>query len=133
VVVSEERTRSVVEGYLLHGAGRPALFFAVNLEHVEQIRAALEQAGVKARAVTGEMTAEERRPLLKAFSRGEVQALVSCEVLTEGYDEPGVGCVVMARPTMSRALYRQCVGWGLRAATGKGKQDCLVLDVIDRG
>src|SRR5262249_19043925 len=62
-----------------------------------------------------------------------LQALVSCEVLTEGYDEPGVSCVVMARPTTSKALYQQCVGRGLRAASGRDKHDCLVLDVIDRG
>src|SRR5262249_5458902 len=66
------------------------------------------------------------------FREGRLQGLVSCEVLTEGYDERRVSCIVMARPTLSPALYRQCVGRGLRADPGSGKTDCLVLDGLDR-
>src|SRR5262249_11471390 len=75
---------------------------------------------------------EQRRRLLADFREGRLQGLVSCEVLTEGYDEHRVSCVIMARPTLSPVLYRQCVGRGLRADPGGGKADCLVLDVVDR-
>ena len=47
-------------------------------------------------------------------------------VLTEGYDLPDLGCIVLARPTRSMGLYRQMVGRGLRPAPGK--DHCLVLD-----
>jgi superfamily II DNA or RNA helicase len=45
---------------------------------------------------------------------------------TEGYDDPAIACVAMARPTKSRAFYTQCVGRGLRILDGK--PDCLILD-----
>jgi DNA repair protein RadD len=52
--------------------------------------------------------------------------MANCAVLTEGYDNPRVDCVVVARPTRSRALYVQMVGRGTRTAAGKA--DCRVLD-----
>lgn len=52
-------------------------------------------------------------------------------VLTEGFDEPSISCIAMARPTKSQSLYIQCIGRGLRL--WPGKQDCLVLDFTDKG
>jgi hypothetical protein len=54
-------------------------------------------------------------------------------VLTEGYDSPALGCIHMARPTKSRALFTQMVGRGLRPANGDRAQegeDCLVLEYL---
>ena len=127
---TQARAEAVAEGYLTHGEGRQALFFAGDLEAVGQIRAALATRGVGAAAVTGAMKLQERQAILQGFRQGHLQALVSCEVLTEGFDERSIGCVVMARPTQSLGLYMQCVGRGLRLG-GEGKKDCLVLDVID--
>jgi len=50
-------------------------------------------------------------------------------VLTEGFDDPGVSCIAMARPTRSEGLYAQCVGRGTRLHPGK--KDCLILDFAD--
>jgi superfamily II DNA or RNA helicase len=71
--------------------------------------------------------------VLSDFREGQYRVLVGCEVLTEGYDERRVRCIVMARPTQSKALYQQCVGRGLRLDPDGGKEDCLVLDVTDNG
>jgi superfamily II DNA or RNA helicase len=79
-----------------------------------------------ARAVDGETPTDIRRGTLAAHKRGDFQFLVNVGVLTEGYDDPGVACVAMARPTKSRALYAQCAGRGLRIHPGK--VDCLLLD-----
>ncbi|HXJ32243.1 MAG TPA: DEAD/DEAH box helicase [Gemmatimonadales bacterium] len=79
-----------------------------------------------ARAVDGETPTDIRRGTLMAHKRGDFQFLVNVGVLTEGYDDPGVACVAMARPTKSRALYAQCAGRGLRIHPGKS--DCLLLD-----
>jgi len=58
-----------------------------------------------------------------------VQVLCNVAVLTEGFDDPGVSCVAMARPTRSEGLYAQCVGRGTRLYPGK--KDCLILDFVD--
>lgn len=56
-------------------------------------------------------------------------------VLTEGFDDPGVSCLHMLRPTKSQPLYEQCLGRGLRPALGKAQpgEDCLVIDYLPRG
>ena len=55
---------------------------------------------------------------------------MSCGILTEGYDEPSIDVIVMARPTKSQGLYIQCVGRGLRLYPGKA--NCFVLDFTDQ-
>jgi superfamily II DNA or RNA helicase len=79
-----------------------------------------------ARAVDGAADETTRKQILRSFSEGSFQFLVNCALFTEGFDEPSIACVAMARPTKSRALFTQCVGRGTRLAPGKA--DCLVLD-----
>jgi superfamily II DNA or RNA helicase len=131
-VATEARTQAVVEAHARYAADRLTLVFAVDLAHVEQIRQAFVAAGVPTASVTGKTPREERRKALADFGAGRLRVLVSCEVLTEGYDEKAIGAVIMARPTQSKALYQQCVGRGLRIYPEGGKPDCLVLDIIDR-
>jgi hypothetical protein len=69
----------------------------------------------------------ERRRVLADFSRGDVQAVVNCGVLTEGFDAPWCSAVVIARPTSSATLYVQMAGRGLRPYPGK--RDALIIDV----
>jgi hypothetical protein len=48
-------------------------------------------------------------------------------VLTEGFDEPSVDCIMVGRPTTSLPLYMQMVGRGARLCAGKA--DCLIIDI----
>jgi superfamily II DNA or RNA helicase len=64
--------------------------------------------------IVGKTDRQERRDLLKEYSEGKYQFLVGCGVFTEGFDEPTIQAVVVARPTRSRALYTQMVGRGTR-------------------
>jgi hypothetical protein len=84
---------------------------------------------VPAGVVHGAMPPDVRAQALADFRAGQVQVLCNVAVLTEGFDDPGVSCVAMARPTRSEGLYTQCVGRGTRLAPGK--KDCLVLDFAD--
>lgn len=59
---------------------------------------------------------------------GKVLVMGQCALFTEGFDEPSIECVAMARPTQSRALYTQMVGRGTRLSPGK--TDVLVLDFV---
>lgn len=61
---------------------------------------------------------EARRDTLKSFANGDFQMLINCGVLLEGYDEPGIEVVAVARPTKSRSLYSQVIGRGTRTLPG---------------
>jgi DNA repair protein RadD len=110
----------------LKGGRTRCLAYAVNLQHAANVRNALRFAGVSADLVTGEMDARQRRDLYDAFARGEVQCLVSCDVLTTGFNEPRVDLLAVVRPTKSTSLHVQILGRGMRVANGK--VNCAVLD-----
>lgn len=118
----------IAEAWHQHAAGRRTLVFTPTVATALETRDAMLARGIRAAAVSGEMDMAERRSILRAFSAGELDAVVNCMVLTEGYDEPRVDCVIVARPTKSRALYTQMVGRGTRRHPDK--TDCLVLDVV---
>jgi superfamily II DNA or RNA helicase len=68
--------------------------------------------------VCGETGKDERRLILKDFGESKIQVLCNVGVATEGFDCPDVECVIMGRPTKSRALYTQMAGRGTRPLTG---------------
>lgn len=118
----------IVRAWQEHAEPRKTLVFTPTVAMAEHVVAEFVGAGVSAAAVSGETPIDERRRILSAFSEGKIQVVANCAVLTEGYDEPSIECVVIARPTKSRALYVQMIGRGTRRAPGK--DDCLVLDVV---
>jgi superfamily II DNA or RNA helicase len=124
-----ERNALVVKAFLDRAADRQAVAFCVNVAHTKALAEAFRQQDVKAEAVWGEMGDDARADTLARFRRGEVRVLTNCQVLTEGWDEPSVSCILMARPTKSQPLYQQAVGRGLRLDDGKA--DLLVLDFVD--
>lgn len=114
---------------------RPTIVFAVKVNHAENIAKAFKERGISAAVVSGNTPTAVRNELYQKLANGELMVLSSCNALSEGFDVPKVGCVVLARPTKSKALYFQQVGRGLRLA--QDKDDCLILDqsgnVIEHG
>ena len=129
VLNTDNRNELIVEAYQEHAMGRMALCFTADVLHATDLAEAFRQEGVKALSISGKTPIEERRYILKAFHNREFQVLCNCQVLTEGYDEAGIDCIILARPTKSGALYTQMVGRGTR--TFPGKDDCLILDFAD--
>lgn len=111
-----------------HARGRRPLVFCASVAQAEQTSEALRAAGWNSRWLSGETPTDQRKRLLQGFESGDVQVLCNCAVLTEGTDLPPADCIVMARPTRSRALYMQILGRGLRLYPGKS--DCLVIDMV---
>lgn len=89
---------------------------------VEECRA----AGIDARHVDG--SSPDRKEILSDYGAGKFRLLSNAMLLTEGWDEPGVDCLLILRPTRSRALYAQMVGRGTRLAPGK--DNLLLLDFL---
>jgi superfamily II DNA or RNA helicase len=67
-----------------------------------------------AMAMDGSAKPAERKAVLALFRRGAIRFLVNCALYTEGFDEPGIDCIAMCRPTQSWALYTQMLGRGTR-------------------
>jgi superfamily II DNA or RNA helicase len=114
--------------YLQHAPSRKALLFTPTVELAHLMAAAFRARGVAAEAVDGSLPLEERRAILARLRSGDTQVVANCAVLTEGFDEPSVDCIIVARPTRSRILYIQMIGRGTR--TYPNKRDCLIVDLV---
>ena len=115
-------------------AGDPArgraLVFCVSVAHAQFMTVQLERAGIKALCVVGETSHDERRQAPERLARGEVAALVTCDLYNEGVDLPMVDTLLLLRPTQSPVLFQQQIGRGLRLSPGK--ESCLILDFVGR-
>jgi DNA repair protein RadD len=60
--------------------------------------------------VTGETPKKERARIIDGFKRGDIPVVANVGVLTTGFDYPELETVIIARPTMSLALYYQMIG-----------------------
>jgi ATP-dependent helicase IRC3 len=125
----EERNALVARSIQELARDRRTIAFCVTVNHARNLSRALNAVGVPAGIVHGAMNAADRAKALAEFRAGRIQVIANVAVLTEGFDDPGVSCIAMARPTRSEGLYAQCVGRGTRLA--EGKRDCLILDFVD--
>lgn len=80
------------------------------------------------RAIEVNCNTPNREEILNDFSRGKYNVICNAMLLTEGYDEPSIDCIVILRPTKIRSLYQQMVGRGTRIAPNK--KDLLLLDFL---
>lgn len=125
----KERNEFVVDKYLEHASDRKAIFFGCNVAHAENLNEVFVSRGVKSDVIHAGLPMETRREILHKFSSQELDVLVNCLILTEGFDDPEVSCIGMTRPTKSHSLYTQCIGRGLRIHPTK--KNCLILDFTD--
>ena len=106
--------------------GRKTVVFLPLVKTSQKFCAMLKANGFRAAEVHGE--SEDRTEVLRDFASGKYDVLCNSMLLTEGWDCPPVDCIVVLRPTKSRALYSQMVGRGTRLASGK--KNLLLLDFL---
>ena len=128
MLVAAEAPKHALQAYREHAPGRKAIIFTPTVDSAYEFADVFSQGGVRAGVVHGKMPIDERRATLERFHDGRLQVIANCAVLTEGFDEPSVDCVLIARPTKSRSLYVQMVGRGTRIFPGK--KDLLVIDLV---
>ena len=105
---------------------RKTVVFLPLIKTAQKFKAILEERGFTAAEVNGKST--NRADVLADFDSGRYNVLCNAMLLTEGWDCPGVDCVVVLRPTKIRSLYAQMVGRGTRIA--EGKDSLLLLDFL---
>ena len=125
----EPRNDLIVKVFRDHLKDRQTLCFCVDVAHTHSLSDAFNKAGIPAAAISGDMDRSRREKVLREFHAGGIQVLANCMVLTEGYDEPSVSGIILARPTKSALLYTQMIGRGTRLHPGK--QNVTIIDIVD--
>lgn len=116
----------IADEMLKYCADKKTVVFLPLVKTSQKFRDILNEKGFKAAEVNGD--SKDRAEVLDDFSRGKYNVLCNSMLLTEGWDEPSVDCIVVLRPTKVRSLYSQMVGRGTRLYPGK--EDLLLLDFL---
>ena len=126
-MADERLTASALKVWQEHGDNRPTLVFCVDKAHAHAVGKQFETAGVRCAVLTEETPPDERDELIEAFTRRELTALISVNVLAVGFDAPIAQVGLMLRPTKSMMVWIQQAGRLLRPSEGKDK--ALLLDL----
>jgi ribonuclease E len=106
----------------------PGVVYTAGVKHAKNVAKAFQDAGIKARAVSGETPKRELAEILAGFERGEVDVLCNAMLLAEGWNSPRATICMHLAPTASRRVYQQRVGRVTRR--NPGKEAGLVIDLV---
>ena len=122
----EGLTAPITEYWERFARGHRTLVFAVNIEHSQQICAALSAKGARAVHVDGTSSPHARMAANHGLGDGSLEVVTQCALWSEGWDRPELDRLIIARPTMSMGLHRQMIGRVMRPAPGKA--EAIILD-----
>lgn len=124
-----ERNAHIVAAYNSLVPESKAIVFCAGVKHANNLATSFASAQIKTEVILGATDSDSRRDILARFRMGTTKVLINVGVLTEGFDEPTIETIILARPTRSTLLYTQIVGRGTRLH--EGKPHCTILDFAD--
>ena len=116
----------IVQHWYQLAKDRQTIVFATGISHSQHLLEEFRNSGIPAEHLDGETPRVMREAILNRLESGETRVVCNVGVLTEGFDSPGVSCIVLARPTKSFGLFIQMAGRGMRPSPGK--ENLLILD-----
>jgi len=142
VVNNPTRNQLIVKAWLDNMEGRKTVGFTSGIKHAQDLAAEFMKYGVQAKAVWG--VDPERAEKLAQHRAGEFPVLLNAQLLTEGFDDWSIRCIISAAPTTNPSKFTQEIGRGTRLQEGVrnlveaikegyalSKVDCYILDVVD--
>lgn len=107
---------------------RNGIVYSASIEHANAFAGTLRQYGLKAEAISSDLSPRERDSLMLSFRAGHIDILTTVDLFNEGVDVPDVDLIVFMRVTHSRRIFVQQLGRGLRVSPGK--EAVIVLDFV---
>lgn len=123
-----ERLPSVIDQSIRKGR-KHRIVFVKNVADAEHLTLMCPDSA----CVSAQTKKKDRQRILDDFKAGKIKTVFNVGILTIGFDFPALDTIIIARPTMSLALYMQMIGRGIRKC--EGKFDCALVDMcgnIDR-
>jgi DNA repair protein RadD len=117
------RLQTEVEQLLAEGR-KNVLVFTRFVEESECLAKAIPGAAV----VTAETPSADRARILSDFKAGQIRVVSNVGIVALGFDFPALETVVLARPSVSLALFYQQVGRAIRPHPAKAR--AVVVDLV---
>ena len=118
IVEREANLHGVATPCIEIAGDRKTLLFATSVSQARDLCAIINRHGKRAVFLHGGTPKDQRREIVRRYLDGEYQFLCNVGIATEGFDDPSIQVVAIARPTLSRALYTQMAGRGTRPLPG---------------
>lgn len=106
------------------------LIFCSSLLQANRALSMVRELGITTEMVSGTTPLKERERIIAEYRAGKIKHLFNVGVFTTGFDVPELDCIVMARPTMSLALYYQMIGRGVRIDPKAPNKVLQVYDLV---
>jgi ribonuclease E len=119
---------AVADLYRVRFKDLPGVVYAAGVKHAHNVAKAFQDAGIKAKAVSGETPKRELARILAAYERDEIDVLVNAQLLAEGWNSPRATVCMHLAPTASKRVYQQRVGRVTRR--NPGKEAGIVVDFV---
>lgn len=113
-----------------HQNNKRTLVFCSSLRQANNAMQMVNAMGISAEMVSGKTPMREREDIIERYRSGVIKHLFNVGVFTTGFDVPELDCIVMARPTMSLALYYQIIGRGVRLDPAAPEKILQVYDLV---
>jgi len=134
-IVIQNVNKSVVDNYIKLGEDRKFICFALNTGHCYSLQEEFAKQNIKVDLITASASTKKRIEIFDRYKNGITKGIISIEILTAGFDDPTVKCVIMSSPTKAWKKFIQCAGRGIRLlgqtieeSKANGKSDCILLD-----
>lgn len=106
---------------------KKVIVFHEDIEACNLIHQILVQNGVKAGNYHSKLSLRERVEVVSAYRRGDLNVLVTCRALDEGFNVPETEIGIIAASTATRRQRIQRLGRILRPASGKDGAEIFTL------
>jgi len=124
----DKRDNQIIKEFKEKLKDRKTIGFCCSIKHITRCVKKFNEAGITAEAISYETSPEDRNRIIELFKQGRYQILFTRDIFNEGVDFPEVDGLLFLRPTISKTIFLQQLGRGLRIS--KGKKDVIVLDFI---
>jgi superfamily II DNA or RNA helicase len=137
VINKDDINDSVVSRYLEICENRKFIAFCVHKSHCSNMMIAFAKRGIITEIISADTSKRNRKIILDKFANREIDGLLSIEILTAGFDDPSVKCVILTTRTKAWRKYVQMCGRGIRLlgrsleeSISNGKSDCILMDCV---
>jgi len=124
----EERDRKIIKEYKKYIKNKQTIGFCVSVKHVKRMVRLFNRNNIPSAPIHHETPYIYRRKIIEDFRNKKYQVIFARDIFNEGVDFPEVEALLFLRPTLSKVVFLQQLGRGLR--TSEGKRNVLVLDFI---
>ena len=128
----KEITGDAVEQFKKHCPHLPrTIVFCATVKHAHNAAAQFTENGIPSSGIDGSMDDDQRAEIVRQFEAGQITCLMSCNLVSEGFNLPAVECAIFLRRVGPKCIdmIMQMIGRTMRPLPGK--THAYILDHVE--